>query len=305
MIKEFKKRRYAGLDWAMKKLLRSKTNFGILEGFLSELLNEDIKIDHLLESESNKETESDKFNRVDMLVRNDKGEIIIIEVQCTRELDYFHRMLYGTSKIISEYMEKGYSYEKVVKVISVNLVYFQLGQGDDYLYEGRIKFTGRNKHDNLLLNQNQKKMYKKDQVFEIYPEYYLIKVNNFNDMAKSSLDEWIYFLKNGNMQKEFKAKGLKEASDKLDIMKFNDEERAKYNRYLENIRYQKSSFASSYKEGIVVGEDLGLKKGLKEGLEKGKEKEKIEIAKKMKLQGSDNNFISEVTGLSESQIVNL
>ena len=50
-------------DWAMKKLLRNKANFGILEGFLSELLSEDILIHHILESEGNKEEESDKDGR--------------------------------------------------------------------------------------------------------------------------------------------------------------------------------------------------------------------------------------------------
>ena len=47
-------------DWAMKKLLRSKANFGILEGFLSELINDDIQILEVLESESNQEDQQDK-----------------------------------------------------------------------------------------------------------------------------------------------------------------------------------------------------------------------------------------------------
>jgi hypothetical protein len=40
-------------DWAMKRLLRQKSNFVILEGLISELLKEDIKIQQILESESN------------------------------------------------------------------------------------------------------------------------------------------------------------------------------------------------------------------------------------------------------------
>ena len=55
-------------DWAIKKLLRSKANFGILEGFLSVLLKTQIKIHKILESEGNKETVTDKFNRLDILV---------------------------------------------------------------------------------------------------------------------------------------------------------------------------------------------------------------------------------------------
>ena len=90
-------------DWAMKRLLRNKANFDILEGFLSELLYEDFKIKQILESEGNKEAENDKFNRVDILVENKKGELVIVEIQNTREADYFQRMLYGTAKVIVEH----------------------------------------------------------------------------------------------------------------------------------------------------------------------------------------------------------
>ena len=64
------KRKLITFDWAIKCLLRSKANFGILEGFLSELLKEDISILEVLESEANKEQKQDKFNRVDLKVPN-------------------------------------------------------------------------------------------------------------------------------------------------------------------------------------------------------------------------------------------
>jgi len=100
-----------------------------LEGFLSELLHEDFKIKQILESEGNKETEDDKFNRVDILVENKKGELVIVEIQNTREADYFQRMLYGTAKVIVEHIAEGQPYSQVKKVYSVNIVYFDLGQG--------------------------------------------------------------------------------------------------------------------------------------------------------------------------------
>ena len=78
------------VDWAVKKLLRNKANFGVLEGFLSELLYDDIKIERILESESNQETERDKFNRVDILTQNSKKELVIVEIQNSYEIDYFH-----------------------------------------------------------------------------------------------------------------------------------------------------------------------------------------------------------------------
>ena len=88
-------------DWAMKKMLRHKANFDILEGFLSELLGEEVKIKQILDSESNKKMEDDKHNRVDILVENSKDELVIVEVQNSKEYDYFHRMLYGTSTALT------------------------------------------------------------------------------------------------------------------------------------------------------------------------------------------------------------
>lgn len=129
-------------DWAMKKMLRHKANFDILEGFLSELLGEDIFIKQILDSESNKEKEDDKFNRVDILVENSKGELIIIEVQNSKEYDYFHRILYGTSKAITEHIKEQQAYSYVKKVISITIAYFDLGQGEDYVYHGTTVFRG-------------------------------------------------------------------------------------------------------------------------------------------------------------------
>lgn len=67
-------------DWAMKRLLRNKANFSVLEGLLTTLLGEKIIIQRLLESESNQENEYNKYNRVDMLAEDSKGELILIEV---------------------------------------------------------------------------------------------------------------------------------------------------------------------------------------------------------------------------------
>ena len=94
-------------DWAMKRLLRNKANFSVLEGFLTTLLGEKIVIQKLLESESNQEDEFDKYNRVDILAEDSKGELFLIEIQNNSEYAYFQRMLFGTSKLVTEYIELG------------------------------------------------------------------------------------------------------------------------------------------------------------------------------------------------------
>ena len=223
-------------DWAMKRMLRHKANFEILEGFLSELLGDAVTIKQILDSESNKETNDDKHNRVDILVENSKDELVIIEVQNSKEYDYFHRMLYGTSKAISEHIKEGQAYAEVKKIISITIAYFDLGQGKDYVYHGTTVFRGVHKNDILTLSGKQVELYKKDNIQEVYPEYWVIKVSQFHNRVKDKLDVWIYFFKNAEIKSSFSAKGLKEAGEKLDQMKLNEKDAKAYKKYLKNLR---------------------------------------------------------------------
>ena len=65
--------KYIRFDWAIKRLLRQKANFGVLEGFLTVFLDEPITIVEILESEGNQSSEDDKFNREDITARNPNG----------------------------------------------------------------------------------------------------------------------------------------------------------------------------------------------------------------------------------------
>jgi len=87
--------RHIRFDWAIKRLLRNKANYVVLEGFLSELLHTDITIKTLLDNESNQQTESDKSNRVDLIAETGNSEIILVEVQNNSQLDYFHYLEYS------------------------------------------------------------------------------------------------------------------------------------------------------------------------------------------------------------------
>jgi predicted transposase/invertase (TIGR01784 family) len=302
------KKKHIRFDWAIKKLLRSKANFDILEGFLSELLGEDIKILEILDSETNKETLDDKFDRVDILVKEASGQIIIIEVQNTRELDYFYKILYSTSKVISENMKEGSPYTEVKKVIIVSVVYFSLGQGIDYIYYGDMVFRGIHKNDILQLSEKQKQMFNRPTVSSIFPNHYIIKVNDFDDIACNSLDEWVYFLKNSEIKDEFKAKGLAAARKKLMEINLDEEELRAYRRYLDQLHYEASiaetiKFEEEYSRRKAREE--GMEKGRADGKEEGREEKAREIAKLLKIAGDPPEKISTITGLSNSDIEKL
>jgi hypothetical protein len=194
----------------------------VLEGFLSELLRMPLTILEILESESNKDEKEDKSTRLDLKVRLENGTLCLIELQYSRELDFLHRILFNTAKAITEHLWQGDNYQNIAKVISVNILFFDLGHGKDYVYHGQTKFVGIHCHDELTLSQGQQKLFHCHKPEDIYPEYYLLKVNQFNDIAKDGLDQWIYFLKHEYIRPEFNAAGLVEAADILDYMKLRN-----------------------------------------------------------------------------------
>ncbi|WP_338812536.1 Rpn family recombination-promoting nuclease/putative transposase [Bernardetia sp. Wsw4-3y2] len=244
-------------DWAMKKRLRHKANFGILEGFLSELLRFDVTIESILESEGNKQDEYDKYNRVGILVKSDKNELMLVEVQNDSEVDYFHRMLYGVSKLVTEYIKEGEPYGTIKKIYSINIVYFGLGQGKDYVYQYKGEFIGLHNNDILLPTAMQVQNYGVAKVSDIFPKYYILKVNNFNDIAKDTLDEWFYFLKNSEVKDDFKAKGLDKAKEKLQYESLSEEEKKMYDRFQENRRIENSvTYTAKQEKAIEIAKSL-------------------------------------------------
>jgi predicted transposase/invertase (TIGR01784 family) len=262
-------------DWAMKRLLRNKANFDVLEGFLSELLLQDLKITEIIESEGNKEDESDKFNRADILVKNQQGELMLIEVQNERENDYFHRMNYGQAKLLTEHLDEGQDYDKIKKIYSINIVYFDLGQGNDYIYKGKSEFRGIHYNDILQLNATQKKAYPINEVSDIFTTYFVLKVNNFDNVAKDTLDEWIYFLKNSEIKDEFKAKGLAEAKKKLRVDNLGKSEKEAYDRYVKMKRIRDNELKTATNEGYFKAE-----KQLRSQIEKAQKREEKERKQK-------------------------
>ncbi|MDR2138832.1 MAG: Rpn family recombination-promoting nuclease/putative transposase [Tannerella sp.] len=243
-----KERVLISFDYALKRLLRNKANYDVLEGFLSELLMRDIRVNSIAESESNRENATDKHNRVDILIEDEKGELLIVELQFTLEMDYFHRMLYGAGNILVERMKQGEKYLNLRKVFSINIVYFDLGQGEDYIYHGKTIFRGLHANDVLQLSEVQRKMFGAQEAGVIYPEYYILTVNHFNDVAMDTLDEWIYFLKNNSIRDEFTARGLDRARAVLEYDRLSPEERAEYDRERETFSHSLSMMASSRDE---------------------------------------------------------
>lgn len=292
------KDRFVRFDWAIKRLLRQKANFGVLEGFLTVFLGEKVTIVDILESESNQQDEFDKFNRVDIKARNSKGEIIIVEVQNTSEVFYLERILYGVAKAITEHISLGDDYGEVKKVYSISVLYFDLGEGDDYLYKGQTSFFGIHTNDELKITTRQRDAIVRKAPEEIFPTYYLIRVNNFDRVAVSPMEEWMRYLKKGEISADAKAPGLQEAREKLLYYQMDPAERHAYDEHLNAVMIQNDVLGNARAEGLAEGRAEGRAEGLAEG----KTSQQMLTSRTMLSDGMSIDLVAKYTGLTKSQI---
>jgi len=278
-------------DWAMKTLLRDKANFDVLEGFLCALLEDDnIKIINILESETNSENENDKFNRVDLLVQDSQNRRIYIEIQNTRETDYLESLIYSSSKIIVENQNLGDDFRNISKVISISILYFNLGFGDDYIYYGTTEFKGLNTGNKFTvkkrvnISETLEPKYKFTEK-KIFPEYYIITVERYKNIIKKRIDEWIYMIKNNEIAEGSTSKNIDKAKQKLAEINMTEIQKKTYEKYLINSARDKDVMDTAKEEG--------------------REERNIEIARNLKNNNADIKLIINSTGLSREQIEEL
>ena len=267
-------RTLVSFDWALKSILRRKDNFDILEGFLSDLLNEKITILELLESEGNQDDSADKFNRVDLRAKDGGGREIIIEVQHDKEPDYMGRVYYGACKSALENMKVGRRYAEVKKIISVSIVYWKLLE-KSYLIKGSMKF------EDLVNPNNEEITIKTEQ--NVFAEYYFIQPEWFNDNIKAKLDEWVYMFKHSKIKGDIAATNIDKAAEKLDELKMTETERRAYETYHWNNSRNESVLQAKFEDGEA----------------KGRQKGKQEIIDAMKTSGMSDGEIEKILKLTE------
>ena len=124
-----------------------------------------------------------------------------------------------------------------------------------------------------------------------------MRVNEFNKVAKSPLEEWVDYLKNGVINPDTKAPGLQEAREKLKYYSMSNAERHAYDEHVNAIMIQNDVLGNARLEGHAEGRA--------EGRAEGKTEEKNAIALKMRQAGLPIEQIMQFTGLSEENIKSL
>ena len=144
---------------------------------------------------------------------------------------------------------------------------------------------------------------------DLFPEYYILRVNDFDKVAVTPLDEWVKFLKDGYISDKSQTPGLVEARRCMLFSSMNASDRRSFLAHMEALRMQRSVLETSrgdgIQEGLRKGLEIGRKEGMAEGMAEGASRASASIARKLLAMGMAPASVAQATGLTEAEVKDL
>jgi hypothetical protein len=287
-------------DFAIKYLLKNKGDYDIIEGFISALFASQgyppIKINALLDTESNKEELELKKSIADLVVEDADGNKYIVEIERAYTPNFMHKACFNSSRLVVDGIYGSQDYTTIKKIFHISLLYFSTKGMEKPIYHGKtIIHEVDTKHPVDVSIANEGLV-----IFNtpnVFPEYFFISVPMFDDVINSEIDEWLYVMKHSEIKQGFKSPYMTKVAERLSVIKMSSEERNEY------IYYQKQSVHSQ--DILSAAEAKGEAKGKAEGKVEGRAEEKMEIARAMLLEGDSIEKVGKITGLTTEEIEKL
>ncbi|MCA0229755.1 Rpn family recombination-promoting nuclease/putative transposase [Runella limosa] len=265
-------------DFGFKKIFGEEASKPLLIDFLNALLPNTSKIVDLTfkNNEQLGQTDLDRKAIYDIYCENEKGDKFIVELQKAKQNYFKERTIYYSTFPIREQAERGEWNYNLQAVYCVGILDFTF---DDYESEPEKSEVV---HTIKLKNQHGKTFYNK--LTFIYLEMPNFKIKE-NELA-TRLDKWLYFIKYledfQTIPSIFTDEVFSQAFEKAELAKLGQTELAIYENSLKTYRDLKGVIETAFDEG------------LNEGV--------LKVARKMKHKGLSPLEISELTGLSETEI---
>lgn len=283
-------------DFAIKYLLKNKGDYDIIEGFISALFASQgyppIKINALLDTESNKEELELKKSIADLVVEDGEGNKYIVEIERAYTPNFMHKACFNSSRLVVDGIYGSQDYTTIKKIFHISLLYFSTKEMLKPIYHGKtIVHEVDTKHPVDVRIANEGLV-----IFNtpnVFPEYFFISVPMFDDIINSEIDEWLYVMKHSDIKQSFKSPYMAKVAERLAVIKMSAAERNEY------IYYQKQSVHS---QDILQAAET---KGKAEGKAEGRTEEKTEIALNLLRQNLPLEVISSATGLSHDELTEL
>ena len=178
-------------------------------------------------------------------------------------------------------------------IIIVEILYFDLGEGADYLYYGQTTLTGVHTHDTLKLTQHEREDLQVVSPEDVFPEYYIIRVNEFNQLATTPLEEWLQYLKDEYIRPDTTVPGLQEARERLEYLRMSPKDRRAYDYYVETLARDTDVERTKLLESKIEGE------------KQGRAEERLKNTRSLKENGVAIDVIAKSIGLSVEEIEKL
>ena len=228
-----------------------------------------------------------KESIIDIKAKTKNNETVIIEFQLCGNIDFLKRIFYYISKNVVNEVKEGENYNNVQKIISINLLDFNLKFGDKGKAHRCFKLIDT-KDLNISLDLIQ------IHILEVKRFIEIIKNSTKEELKKNRLLSWMKFFTSDNL--ELIEEELKEENQ---IMSKVIEE---YRKFTSDDKMMR---AYADRDAFILGQKMMLSRERKEGIEEGIKKEKKLMAKSMKSKNMDIKLISKITGLSVEEIDNL
>ena len=280
-------------DFGFKRIFASESNKELLITFLNELFKGSKQVVDLSydKNEFVGDTEGMGSVILDLTCRASTGEIFLIEIQTSSQVNFKKRILYYGSKLIADQAPKGnrksWGYDISEVYVIVLMDGFRLSAREskkDYL------------HSACICNRQTGEVFNED------IQYIFIELINFTKgeaELTDDLDKWLYVLKNMSSMEKLPVYFRQPIFEKLfqiaEYSKLNKEEKLMYDISQKRKWDKKVVLDFARKEGMEKGLKDGLKKGRHDGIEEGSEKKAYEVVK---------NLISELN-LSDDAIVRI
>ncbi|TXJ51163.1 Rpn family recombination-promoting nuclease/putative transposase [Brachyspira aalborgi] len=292
-----------GDDLFVRYLLGKNGNENMLEDMVNDALSdfnfEEVKDLEIIDPYNLSENIDLKESIIDIKAKTKDNQTVIIEIQLCGNMDFVKRIFYYISKNIVNELREGEDYKNLPRIISINLLNFNLDFGDEGQPHRCFKLIDTKNH-NVDLDFIQMHILEVQRFIEI------IEKSTLDELKKNRLLTWMKFFTSKNLKAI--EKELMEANP---IMTKVIEE---YKRFTSDDKLMRAYDA---RDAFLLGQKMMLNRereeGIKEGIEKGIEEGRLEgerdksilIAKNLKKAGLDIKFISENTGLTIKEIEKL
>ncbi|WP_265042247.1 Rpn family recombination-promoting nuclease/putative transposase [Wolbachia endosymbiont (group B) of Melanostoma mellinum] len=306
-------------DISFKRIFGTEKNKDILIHFLNDILGftgkSTIKDIEFLSTIQDPDIASKKQSIVDVLCRDENGLQVIVEMQVAKTKGFEKRAQYYAAKAYSRQASKGDQYHDLKEIIFIAIA-------DCILFPDKSEY--KSKHTIRDENTNEHDLKDFYFIFIELPKFPKTK----EDQLSSIVEKWVYFFRYADETSEEELERIigsdliiKRAYEELNRFNWSEKEFIAYEQEIKRIRDEQAVLAQKLddatqkgrqegrQEGIQIGHEKGKAEGIKIGAEKGREEgekqAKIAVAKNLLKAGVSTDIISQTTGFSHSEILQL